>query len=731
MSKRLLELVAVFALVALFASTVQAFSSDVDLFKQAYPQATGLANCGLCHPGNQFSQLNSFGVDFKAAGRNFAAIESKDSDGDGFSNIDEIKAGTHPGDAASKPVVQAQPGTEKPPLYSDLKGHWARAAVEAMAAKGVVKGYPDGTFGVDGKVSRAEFAAFVQRILSLPEVSPYLPTFTDVPKGSWYYGVVETASASGFMPGVKARSFEPDTPVDRETAARVVVTALGRAKEAQELSQEAILAALGKFSDLSAVSEDARPYLAVAVSRGILQGFDDGTLRPKQTITRAEAIALLQRMDAQVDRMVALSGLNKYAVGNLSCAGCHPAIYKDWKGTAHGMMIREATVPGAAWGNFETNTFFKFEDVKLVLTGLSYQRYIGEVDGVLTYLPANWYPEERMWKAGDTRAWQTACASCHTVGYNRATSTFVDLSVGCETCHGPGSAHVATGRKEDIRKSLGNEMCAPCHSGAYRQIDQLEAMGHFTIFEKATREPHYSDSCLKCHSATYIRAKGEKPTWQDFKTGDLKDDRIGITCVVCHDPHKNHGHTAQLYVDVQTTCVQCHNASLGTASSFALGRSPKHPQYEMFLGKGGIGTAEIPSKKVADCVDCHMTAGNHLFRVGTPIVELPGRYGPVQHDSCAKCHTSITAEQVEEHQKAVTARVNALGRELGKAKSILDQLKLANANVSALEPLYLAAYTNVEFVKNDKSWGMHNPSYANELLRVAEEKLAEFNKLRP
>ena len=72
-------------------------------FTATYPNAAmALDKCTLCH-GPSGPPLNPYGSDFAAAGRNFAAIEATDSDGDGFSNITEIDAGTLPGNRNNFP----------------------------------------------------------------------------------------------------------------------------------------------------------------------------------------------------------------------------------------------------------------------------------------------------------------------------------------------------------------------------------------------------------------------------------------------------------------------------------------------------------------------------------------------------------------------------------------------------------------------------------------------------
>ena len=87
-------------------ATAYAVSEYLDRFRTTYPattypEATAIASCSLCH--TNVPTRNPYGMAFAAAGHSFTSIESADSDGDGFTNIQEITAGTYPGDSNSKP----------------------------------------------------------------------------------------------------------------------------------------------------------------------------------------------------------------------------------------------------------------------------------------------------------------------------------------------------------------------------------------------------------------------------------------------------------------------------------------------------------------------------------------------------------------------------------------------------------------------------------------------------
>lgn len=301
MQPRRWKVIVLLAVTSLLLAAGQALATSTirDEFQQRYPQAKKLANCNLCHTST--FGFNPYGKDLKAAGKNFGAIEGKDSDGDGVSNIKEIQAGTLPGDAGSKPSTAPAPKTEKKAGFRDLAGHWAGPVVEQLAQKGIIKGYPDGSFAPNRKVTRAEFAALVFRVMGLKEKKPARPAFSDLPAWAWYYGIVESLVAEGVIEG-GSKSFNPDGEVSKATAARMIVTALGEAEQARALELNKVRNQLSLFLDADEVPDDAAPYLALASKKGLIKGepgkFVQGypvlfTLRPTESLTRAQAASVI------------------------------------------------------------------------------------------------------------------------------------------------------------------------------------------------------------------------------------------------------------------------------------------------------------------------------------------------------------------------------------------------------------------------------------------------------
>jgi predicted CXXCH cytochrome family protein len=303
----------------------------------------------------------------------------------------------------------------------------------------------------------------------------------------------------------------------------------------------------------------------------------------------------------------------------------------------------------------------------------------------------------------------------------------VALNITCESCHGGGAKHVAAGGDPSrISASLDVDSCEPCHGGE-RQVGALTSMGHYTVFEEfSSTVPYYRDSCMECHSATVriMEEKGETPpTLADFRTGAYQDDRIGITCVVCHDPHER-SHEAQLREDTQETCTQCHTAELAT-ETFTAGKAVHHPMKEMWEGIGAIGVDPMPAAKKAECVDCHMTNGNHYFEVGTPIITLPVHGKPTDFNSCASCHNDMTAEKIEAVFAAFEEELADLNALLAQVDEHIGREQGFGRDMSAAKALRDKAYTNISFAEADGSKGIHNPAYVEAMLQAAREYLEE------
>jgi hypothetical protein len=115
MRKVTITFVLVFTLIVTTFPIASAKKEYTNLFNTEYGTSgtdggTSLGSCITCHtqPNGKGGE-NNYGNDYKSSGHDFVAIEPLDSDGDGFSNLDEISAGFFPGDPSSKPASASPP----------------------------------------------------------------------------------------------------------------------------------------------------------------------------------------------------------------------------------------------------------------------------------------------------------------------------------------------------------------------------------------------------------------------------------------------------------------------------------------------------------------------------------------------------------------------------------------------------------------------------------------------
>jgi hypothetical protein len=104
---------------------------------------------------------------------------------------------------------------------NDYAGHWAEATIQKWIAEGKIKGYQDGSFKPDNKITRAEFVQLVNNSLVDFESQAATP-FTDVPTGEWYAKAISTAYATEYIKGNTQTQFAPTKNISREQAAAIM-----------------------------------------------------------------------------------------------------------------------------------------------------------------------------------------------------------------------------------------------------------------------------------------------------------------------------------------------------------------------------------------------------------------------------------------------------------------------------------------------------------------------------
>lgn len=180
--------------------------------------------------------------------------------------------------------------------FADMHGHWAKADVELMASKYVVKGKTPELFLPEDKVTRAEFATLLVRALGLSEERPARDRFSDVAPDAWYSGSVEAAARAGLVKGTGNGRFAPDDLITREQMAVMIVRALEQTGFEVTISEEEQEQLLARFSDRAKIQNWAATDLARAVKSGLLKGVTATTIEPAANATRAQAAVMIKRM---------------------------------------------------------------------------------------------------------------------------------------------------------------------------------------------------------------------------------------------------------------------------------------------------------------------------------------------------------------------------------------------------------------------------------------------------
>lgn len=388
--------------------------------------------------------------------------------------------------------------------------------------------------------------------------------------------------------------------------------------------------------------------------------------------------------------------------GTESCTQCHQAKVSLWQKSHHAQAMQHAT-SGSVLGDFSgiefqhfdtTSTFFRRDDRYYVRTDnaagvmqefpVAYtfgveplQQYLIEFpDGRLQTLPIAWdtrsaevggqrwfhiYPDESItyddvlhW-TGREQNWNYMCAECHStelvknydLDSDSYDTTWFEINVGCEACHGPASNHVAQAESGDFSSRYGLLTDLDDNGRAFWEMNA--ETGIAVRSEMRMRPPVQPESCGRCHSrrsvvtADYEFGKPlvdtHMPTLLDdilyFPDGQIRDEvyvygsflqsrmyQAGVSCSDCHEPHSGELRTGENPNDI---CATCH-----APARFASSEHHRH---------------EVDS---AGCVDCHMASRDymvvdgrrdHSFRLPRP--DLTVATG--SPNACNSCHTDQTA----------------------------------------------------------------------------------------
>ena len=391
-------------------------------------------------------------------------------------------------------------------------------------------------------------------------------------------------------------------------------------------------------------------------------------------------------------------------VGSKKCMDCHKKEYDKWLNSHHDLAMdvaNETTVLGdfenAVFQYFGvTSRFFRKDnrffvqthgpggkmgeyEVKYTFGIYPLQQYLVPFPGGrLQCLPMAWDVKKKKWyhlypdepiDPGDWLYWTNAgqnwngmCAECHSTNLKKNydiesdtyQTTWSEIDVGCEACHGPGSHHVEWAELPDMaRPQVKNdglvvktsglrsrdlvELCAPCHArrailGDYTHAepDLLDSM----LPSLLTPELYFPDGQILDEVYVYASFTQSKMYHRDVRCSD------------CHDVH-----SAKLIREGNDLCLQCHRAEEYDTKEHHFHKK-KGEEGEPI--KSADGTLLFDIGTGAECVQCHMPGRtymgidyrpDHSFRIPRPKLTININ----SPNACNRCHWDKTAQWSEEY----------------------------------------------------------------------------------
>jgi predicted CXXCH cytochrome family protein len=360
--------------------------------------------------------------------------------------------------------------------------------------------------------------------------------------------------------------------------------------------------------------------------------------------------------------------------GSAACQRCHGPVYERWKKTRMANVVvdpkehPEAIIPDLT--KPDPLVTFTRDQIAFTYGSKWKQRYFTKIGDDYFVFPAQWDVANKVWRAytvregtdwwvpfypGDNfkRPTGPLCDGCHSTNYNIETKAVTEWNVGCEKCHGPGSAHVAQPSRANIVNPArlnyvqANDVCIQCHSqgrplknpiaGKYYDWpvgfrSGLDLKNFWQLEEHKLGETsftHFADG-----TAHKNRMQGNDFTQSLMYTH-------GVACFSCHDVHGTENN-ADLLKPASVMCLQCHGPNSPNGPRAATIEQHTHHK------AGSTGN---------DCISCHMpkieqtiadvNVRSHTFKFippsSTETLKIP--------NPCQGCHSDKPANWAAETLK--------------------------------------------------------------------------------
>lgn len=182
--------------------------------------------------------------------------------------------------------LEVDTGSSGPTQFRDVEGHWATDFIDGLVQRDILRGFPDGSFQPEGKLSRVAYAAAIAKAFNLPRQLGTPRSFRDVPGNYWGAAAILKATEMGFIAGFGDGTFRPNANLTRAQALVSLVSGLGLTG--------GILDILGMYRDRAQIPSYALMAVAIATEKRLVANYPDlGRLNPLQEISRSELAAFL------------------------------------------------------------------------------------------------------------------------------------------------------------------------------------------------------------------------------------------------------------------------------------------------------------------------------------------------------------------------------------------------------------------------------------------------------
>lgn len=176
-----------------------------------------------------------------------------------------------------------------PMTYDDIEKHWSKEAVEALAAREIIKGRTADQFAPDSEITRAEFVALMVRYFDMKNDTK--EQYSDIEEGAWYAESVGIAKGNQILPEQYGEIFQPNKGITRKEMMEILYQAIllsGKTMEETDMT-------LDEFTDRDCISDDAIAAAEYLVNREIIRGYEQ-KINPDEVSTRAEVAEILYRI---------------------------------------------------------------------------------------------------------------------------------------------------------------------------------------------------------------------------------------------------------------------------------------------------------------------------------------------------------------------------------------------------------------------------------------------------